>query len=171
MCNDGQGFFCFRTVKRFPKEVRTKQSAQVRGLSQVLELSNKEASSWIKWPFERTQRNLDTYPVEYGCSRSIFNKGWRRKGKDREWQDDLLLPLDSVISDSRVYVGQNIKKMSSTLVVLVLYNPNTGSNSNTGSLNLLSIKPHAASCCDGFACQRCILWLTGTSVMQASKFL
>lgn len=76
-----------------------------------------------------------------------------------------------MISDSHVYVGQNIKKMSPTPVVLVLYNPNTSSNPNIGCLNLLSIMPHVFSCCDGFACQRCILWLTVTAVMQASRLL
>lgn len=64
-----------------------------------------------------------------------------------------------------------MKKMSLTPVALVLYNPNTGSHPNVGCLNWLPIMPHVSSCCDGFPCQRCILWLTVTSVMQASRFL
>lgn len=85
-------------------------------------------------------------------------KGGRGKDREREWQDDLLLPLGSVISDSDVYVGRNIRKMSPTLVVLVLSSLKSvlGSNPKTGCPKLILITPHIFSCWDGFGCQRCI---------------
>lgn len=158
--------FCFRPVKGFPKEVRTKHSAQVREKTFPSSRTVKQGSKLMnKMSLWRTQWNLDTYFVEYGCSRSIFNRRWRRKGKDRE-SGKMTFYFPWVL-----WFQTLIKKMSPTPVVLVLYNPNTGSNPNIGCLNLLSIMPHVFSSWDGFACQRCILWLTMTSVMQASRLL
>lgn len=88
---------------------------------------------------------------------SIKAEGGRGE-TEKEWQDDLLLPLGSVISDSDVYIGQNVRKMSPTLVALVLSSLKSvlGSNPKTGCPKLILIIPHIFSCWDGFGCQRCI---------------
>jgi hypothetical protein len=42
----------------------------------------------------------------------------QRQRTGKRWQDDLNFPLGSVISNSYVYVGQSIRKMSLTFVCI-----------------------------------------------------
>lgn len=124
-------------------------------------------------PFEPLNEIWTETLQNMGLAGAFSTKAEGEREGQRERQDDLLLPLGSVILDSHVFVGQNIRKMSPTLVVLVLSSLKSalGSNPKTGCPNLALITPHIFSCCDGFATQRHILWHTMTSVLPAGRLL